>query len=87
MRSADEDGLQPPTGRRREVLRVLRDSMSPLSIAQIAERLDVHPNTVRFHLDALADAGRVERVQAVPAGPAGHRWCSGPGGNGSGRAT
>lgn len=48
---------------------MLRESTSPLSIAQIAERLDVHPNTVRFHLDALADAGQVERAHAPASGP------------------
>ncbi len=60
---------EPPTGRRRQVLTMLRESTLPLSIAQIAERLGMHPNTVRFHLDALAAAGRVERAHASPAGP------------------
>lgn len=31
-----------------------------MSIAQIADELGVHPNTVRFHLDTLVDEGRVE---------------------------
>jgi len=48
---------------------MLRKSTSPLSIVEIATRLDVHPNTVRFHLDALVEAGQVERVDAAPAGP------------------
>jgi predicted ArsR family transcriptional regulator len=48
---------------------MLRESTSPLRIAQIAERLDVHPNTVRFHLDAMTATGQVERVHASPAGP------------------
>jgi predicted ArsR family transcriptional regulator len=56
-------------GRRREVLALLRESAAPLSIAEIAQRLQVHPNTVRFHLEALADAGQAERVTAAPAGP------------------
>lgn len=30
-----------------------------MSIAQIAEQLEVHPNTVRFHLDTLVDDGQV----------------------------
>ncbi|MER6178364.1 helix-turn-helix domain-containing protein [Streptosporangium sp. NPDC001681] len=57
------------TGRRGLILTMLRESTSPLGIGDIAARLDVHPNTVRFHLDALAETGQVERVHAAPAGP------------------
>src|SRR5690606_32345357 len=49
-------------GRRAEVLAVLRSSDAPLSIAQIADRIGVHPNTVRFQLDALSATGQVERA-------------------------
>ncbi|OZM76718.1 metalloregulator ArsR/SmtB family transcription factor [Pseudonocardia sp. MH-G8] len=56
-------------GRRREVLALLRASASPLSIAEIADHLQVHPNTVRFHLDALTGTGQVERADTAPAGP------------------
>lgn len=58
-----------PAGRRREVLDLLRGSAGPLSVAEVADRLDAHPNTVRFHLDALVRAGRVERVRLPPSGP------------------
>lgn len=34
----------------------------PMSIAAIANALDVHPNTVPFHLDTLVSDGRVEHV-------------------------
>jgi len=34
-----------------------------MSIKDIADRLGVHPNTVRFHLDGLLESGRVERVK------------------------
>jgi len=44
-------------------------SRSPMSIAEIAERLDVHPNTVRFHLESLVGTGQVEQVDGAPAGP------------------
>ena len=37
-------------GRRKDVLAVLRAAVAPLSIAEIAEQLAVHPNTARFHL-------------------------------------
>ncbi|GEL23976.1 transcriptional regulator [Pseudonocardia sulfidoxydans NBRC 16205] len=55
--------------RRDEILAALRAADEPLGIAELAETLALHPNTVRFHLDALLDAGRVERVTAPPAGP------------------
>jgi len=40
-----------------------------MSIATIADTLDVHPNTVRFHLDTLVNAGRVEQVASDRKGP------------------
>lgn len=56
-------------GRRSEVLAALRASGSPLSIVDIARRLHVHPNTVRFHLQVLTDSGQVEPVEAARTGP------------------
>jgi len=56
-------------GRRHDVLSVLRAAEAPLSIADIAEKLGVHPNTIRFHLGRLVTAGRVERVAVPPSGP------------------
>jgi len=58
-----------PPGRRDVILALLRASEEPRSIASVAEELDVHPNTVRFHIDALARAGRVEQVLGDSAGP------------------
>lgn len=55
--------------RRREVLRVLRSSPDPMSIAAIADLLGVHPNTVRFHLDTLVGDGQVELVELDRKGP------------------
>ena len=49
-------------GRRAEVLRSLKAAGAPMSIAEIAGQLDVHPNTVRFHLDPLVSSGLAERV-------------------------
>ncbi len=40
-----------------------------MSIAAITDMLDVHPNTVRFHLDTLVSAGRVEQVAPDRKGP------------------
>jgi predicted ArsR family transcriptional regulator len=58
-----------PLGRRSEVLRVLRTAKAPMSIVAIAEMLDVHPNTVRFHLGTLVGADWVEQVAPDRKGP------------------
>ncbi|MDQ3764567.1 MAG: helix-turn-helix domain-containing protein [Actinomycetota bacterium] len=39
------------------ILDLLRGSNTPLDVLQIAEQSDLHPNTVRFHLKILVDAG------------------------------
>lgn len=46
--------------RRDAILTELRAATAPLSIADLAAALQVHPNTVRFHLDALSTEGYVE---------------------------
>ena len=56
------------SARRGEVLAVLRAAAAPLGVAETAERVGVHPNTVRFHLDALVADGLVERHPQEPAG-------------------
>jgi predicted ArsR family transcriptional regulator len=51
----------------------------PMSTVEIAERLDLHPNTVRLHLEKMRDAGLLEafsdRHGAV--GRPQHRWSVG----------
>ena len=39
------------------ILDLLRDSSTALDVQQMAERSHLHPNTVRFHLKILIDAG------------------------------
>lgn len=59
--------------RRDAVLDTLRRAPQPLRIADIATRLDMHPNTVRFHLRALVERGQVEQLTAhrgTPGRPA-----------------
>ena len=55
--------------RRRELLDVLHDAPAPLGVSELAELLDVHPNTVRFHLDTLVERGQVERVSGTRRRP------------------
>jgi predicted ArsR family transcriptional regulator len=56
-------------GRRDEVLATLRAASTPLSIIEVAERLSIHPNTARFHLEALTKIGRVESVEPERSKP------------------
>ncbi|MGH3266697.1 MAG: helix-turn-helix transcriptional regulator [Trebonia sp.] len=77
-----------PLGRTRaDVLDMLRTADGPLGVREIAQRTGLHPNTARFHLEALAEAGLAARetedrdtpgrprigYRAVPDGPAGRR--------------
>lgn len=57
------------SGRRQDVLSLLRESRTAWDVTAIARRLAVHPNTVRFHLDGLIGGGQVERVDARRSGP------------------
>ena len=56
--------------RRDEVLEaVQRATEGELGVREVAEYLGVHPNTARFHLEALVSAGLLDRVPAPPSGP------------------
>lgn len=46
---------------RNRVLDLLCAAAEPMGVQDIAERVDLHPNTARFHLDGLVDAGLAER--------------------------
>ncbi|HUY52050.1 MAG TPA: helix-turn-helix domain-containing protein [Streptosporangiaceae bacterium] len=64
---------EPVLGRRRaEVLDLLCATGSPVGVRDVAARTGLHPNTARFHLDALVDAGlatRAPQPRAVPGRP------------------
>jgi predicted ArsR family transcriptional regulator len=55
---ADEPGLGPS---RTRVLALLQDVGRPMTAQEVGDRLGMHPNSVRFHLDALAGSGDVVR--------------------------
>jgi len=46
---------------RGRVLDLLRDADAPLTAADVARQCGLHPNTARFHLDALTEAGLAAR--------------------------
>ena len=46
----------------------LRGEPEGLDVPELASRLDLHPNTVRWHLGALADEGRVASAPMPHAG-------------------
>ena len=48
---------------RQAILEELRGAREGLDTNQLAERVDLHPNTIRWHLGVLTDAGL---VQATP---------------------
>lgn len=77
-----------PLGRSRaDVLDMLRAADGPLGVREVAQRMGLHPNTARFHLEALTEAGLAVRetedrerpgrprmgYRAVADGPAGRR--------------
>ena len=58
-----DQGPAPALGESRaRVLSVLQDAGEPLGVGEVAKRVGLHPNTARFHLDALVEAGLVERA-------------------------
>lgn len=63
MGTHDEHGSGEPLGRKRaRVLALLQDAGAPLTASDVAARLGIHPNTARFHLDALETDGLVVRT-------------------------
>ncbi len=77
-----------PLGRSRaDVLDMLRAADGPLGVREVAQQTGLHPNTARFHLEALVEAGLAERetedretpgrprigYRAAAGGPAGRR--------------
>lgn len=54
---------------RTAVLQALRDAASPRGVAEVAEQIGLHQNTVRGHLDVLVDAGYAVRRTETPRGP------------------
>lgn len=57
---------------RSRVWALLQQASEPLGVADVADRVGLHSNTARFHLDGLVEAGLAERAiedRAVPGRP------------------
>lgn len=79
----DPEPAAPLGESRARVLAVLRAASGPVGIQEIADQTGLHPNTTRFHLDGLIDAGLASRetgerghpgrpravYRAIPDGP------------------
>ena len=66
------DGGAPLGQSRAHVLDLLRAAGSPAGVRDIADQAGLHPNTARFHLDALVDAGlaaRAPKERTTPGRP------------------
>lgn len=55
-------------GRREAILALLRSASHPRTILELADEIQVHANTVRFHLEALRRAGQVEQLSGPTGG-------------------
>lgn len=65
-------GTTGPSGRRTHIIQILRDSKRPLTAREVADKVDIHLNTARFHLQNLVEAGLAERSveqRTVPGRP------------------
>jgi predicted ArsR family transcriptional regulator len=60
-----EDVLSQPT--RARLFALLAELSRPAGTAELAERLELHPNGIRLHLERLAQAGLIERARVRQA--------------------
>lgn len=72
---------------RARVLAVLEAASSPIGVGQVAERVGLHSNTARFHLDALVASGMALRSMEERGAPGRPRalYTSSPGSARAGR--
>jgi predicted ArsR family transcriptional regulator len=65
---------RPLSPSRRGILDQLRDQPEPVTQAALVRVTDLHPNTVREHLEGLVRAGLVRRFAAAPSGRGRPAW-------------
>jgi predicted ArsR family transcriptional regulator len=66
---ADVGAAEDTSVPRAAILQRLRAAPEPLTVQELADVLDLHPNSVRFHLARLARHGLVSETRARPTGP------------------
>ncbi len=80
-----DDVLAQPT--RARLFGLLSELKRPAGTAELAERLQLHPNGVRLHLERLAQAGLIERARVKQArGRPLDAWAIAPGAEPGGHA-
>jgi len=65
----DGDGAPALGQSRARVLGVLQDAAGPLGVEDVAQRVGLHANTARFHLEGLVEDGLAERTTQVREEP------------------
>ncbi len=65
---------RPLSPSRAAVLDALRDADGPVTVAELEQATDLHPNTLREHLDGLVARGLARRVRAAPSGRGRPAW-------------
>ena len=80
-----DDALSQPT--RARLFALLSELKRPAGTVELAERLELHPNGVRVHLERLAQQGLIERARArTPRGRPPDAWTIAPEAQPGGRA-
>lgn len=69
MSASGNKSQRPTNGTRTAVLDAVRRSEQPVTVQEIAEELNLHTNSVRFHLSRLLQTGVLREGQADPDGP------------------
>ena len=76
--SDPDDALSQPT--RARLFALLAELKRPAGTTELADRLELHPNGVRMHLDRLEQAGLVQRARVrQPRGRPPDSWTIAPG--------
>lgn len=56
------------TERREQILGIVHRAAGPVEVPDVARAAGIHPNTARFHLDALVADGVLECMAGTPSG-------------------
>ncbi|WP_103381654.1 helix-turn-helix transcriptional regulator [Pseudonocardia dioxanivorans] len=54
--------------RREQILEIVQQALEPVEVGEVARAAGIHPNTARFHLDALVADGVLDCAAGAPAG-------------------